>query len=259
MAVSKSHENPLLGHARMRAMYRALTETRALSRHAGKKLGLSPNLEACWVGTAIDLRPGDLSSGAHTEGFNVYIRAIGARKTDRGPTLPEFKRAAARVAAAKPFPGSAADGLCCAIGQAQALAAAAGKNIALAYVDVADLTPAEWKRLLTVANGGELPLIIVTIPAKVADIDLHAIARKLPGAGIPVIAVDAGDAVALFRVMQETSIRARADGGVVVIECVRTGTDPVRLLATQLRKKGICSDRWLASVEQSVHALAQSL
>ena len=253
MADLKSYENPLLGHARMRAMFRALVEARMLSEQMGKKRGLPRRLEACWVGTAINLQAGDLAGGLHAESYAPFVRAIGERKTDRAATGAEFRRAAERVAAAKPFSGAASDGVCCAIGQAMALRTAGTKNVAVAYAGTDELTAAEWRRVLAMANEGALPLVLVTIPAirsPAASVDLSAIAVKRAGAKIPVIPVDAGDAVALYRVMQETCIRARADGGVAVIECVRFGTDPVKLLAHQLRKKGICTEGWITKVEE---------
>ena len=246
----------------MRAMFRALVEVRALSKHAGRKRGIPAMLEACWVGTAIDLQAGDLVSGVHAEPYGQLIQAIGTRKTDRAATATDFRGTAERVAAVKPFPGSASDAVCCAIGQAMALGAAEGKNIAVTYAGADDLTPAEWTRVLAAANQGALPLTVVTVPvsrSRDASTDLAAVVGSMAGARIPVIPVDAGDAVALYRVMQETCVRARADGGVAVIECVRCGTDPVRLLAEQLKKKGICTESWISKVEEGVQVLQQLL
>ena len=241
-------------------MFRALVETRSLSERMGKKVGLPKGLEACWVGTALDLQPGDLVSGLHGKGFGQFVREAGARKTDRAATSAEFKRVAERVVAEKPFAGSASDAVCCAVGQAMALGAAEGKNVVVAYAGAEELTPADWRRVLAVAKEGALPLAVVTIPAirtRADAVDLSAIAGKILGANIPVIPVDAGDAVALYRVMQETCVRARADGGVAVIECVRCGTDPIRQLGTQLRTKGISTERWISKVEAEARALGE--
>ncbi len=241
----------------MRAMFRALFETRALTERAGKKLGLPRGLEACWVGTAIDLQAGDVVSGLQAEVLGAYIRAVGTRKTDRAATKVEFRRAAERMSAARPFPGIASDAFCCAVGHATAMGAAASGNLVVAYVGVDELTATEWKRVLAVAHVGSLPLVVVTIPSiRVRAVgDVSEIARKIAGVSIPVIPVDAGDAGALYRVMQETCVRARADGGVAVIECVRFGTDPVKLLGDQMRKKGICTERWINEVEEDARAL----
>ncbi len=135
---------------------------------------------------------------------------------------------------------------------------AGGKGVVVAYAGADALTTAEWRRVLAVANQGALPLALVTIPASrsaAAGVDLAAVAGRVDGAKIPVISVDAGDAVALYRVMQETSIRARADGGLVVIECVRSGVDPVRLLAEQLKQKRICTESWIRKVEEQAATL----
>ena len=245
----------------MRAMFRALVETRALSEQAGKKLGLPGKLEACWVGTAIDLQPGDVASGLLTGAYGSFIRAVGARKMDRAATRAEFRRATEQAAAAKPLPGTASDTVCCAIGQAMALGAAGEKQVVVTYAGVDELTAAEWKRVLAVANEGALPLVVVAVPPvrTAVVVDVSEVAGKVTGARIPVVPVDAGDAVALYRVMQETCVRARADGGVAVIECVRFGTDPVRLLGDQLRKKGICTEGWIGKVEEGARALQLSL
>jgi TPP-dependent pyruvate/acetoin dehydrogenase alpha subunit len=95
--------------------------------------------------------------------------------------------------------------------------------------------------------------MIVATPAKAAP-DLSDLVRRMGVNSLPVIPVDAGDAVALYRVTQETLVRARADGGVAVIQCVDCATDPIRLLAAQLVKKRICTQRWVTAVEPAFRA-----
>ena len=242
-------------------MFRALVETRALSEHAGKKRGVPKKLEACWVGTAIDLQAGDLASGLHAVAYGQFVRAVGTRSTDRAATQTEFRRAVERVTGVKSFAGTASEEVICAVGQAIAFGQAEEKRLVVAYARADDLSTLEWKRVLAVANEGALPLVVVAVPPvrAVAVIDLSGVAEKVAGARIPVVPVDAGDAVALYRVMQEMCVRARADGGVAVIECVRFGTDPVRLLGDQLRKKGICTERWIGKVEEDARVLQLSL
>src|SRR5665213_4086017 len=82
---SKAFENPLISHARMRAMYRALVETRALAPRLGRARRLPRGLEACWVGTAIALEPGDLTSDQRGTAAIQHIRNVGQRATDSGP------------------------------------------------------------------------------------------------------------------------------------------------------------------------------
>jgi TPP-dependent pyruvate/acetoin dehydrogenase alpha subunit len=66
---------------------------------------------------------------------------------------------------------------------------------------------------------------------------------------VPHLPVDAGDALAIYRVMQESVGRARGDSRGVVIECIACGVDPVAMMGGQLVKKGICTERWVAAVE----------
>ncbi len=73
MMGSKAFQSPLIPHVRMRALYRGLVETRALTKKKPR------NLEACWVASAIDLKPGDLTSIAKDAWLLDYLRALGTR------------------------------------------------------------------------------------------------------------------------------------------------------------------------------------
>ena len=69
------------------------------------------------------------------------------------------------------------------------------------------------------------------------------------------IPVDAGDVVAIYRVAQETIVRARAGGGAAVIEGVACGTDAVKLMGAQLVRKRICTEAWVQGVETHLSKL----
>jgi hypothetical protein len=269
MAGKKSFENPLLSHARMRAMYRALVETRLLGKRTrDKSCALPAPLEACFVGTAIDLQPADLVSLAMPAPLLEHIRRAGTRDSSKPLAVTEARRTITAIdAAIAPRELAPMERLLCAIGSAIALHEAGsheGGNQAalLAYVAENDLSAAEWKRLFTLFEAGQLPLILVTLPAlkgKDAPPDLHALARRAEARNVPVIPVDAGDAVALYRVTQESVGRARGDQRVAVIQCVDCGVDPVALLGRQLLAKGIASERWIAAVEPSTGSLLARL
>ncbi len=173
---------------------------------------------------------------------------MGLREAAAGGELRTALRGIAEEKAA--FAGSAGERLLCAVGQAMALRAQAEKRVVVAYVAQGEMTAAEWKRVFAAA-AGDLPLVIVCLPGAGKAVDLERVA----GVEVPVIPVDAGDVVALYRVAQESIGRARAEGGVVVIECVAMGVDPVKLMAGQLVKKGICTEAWVARVESSVKAM----
>ncbi len=242
--MAASFENPLIPHARMRALYRGLIELRVLGERLPRAERVPAGLEACWVATALDLHDGDLTSDLAANALPGFIRRIAAR-TGTGVV----KKAEARAlleAALKPFSGNAVERLLCAIGAAMAVKAAANKGVAVAYLRDRELAAADWKRVLRVASDGDLPLVIVAAGA--AEVPLASRA-------VPVIPVDAADAVAIYRVAQESLLRARAEGGVAVIECVRTGADPVALLARQLTARGIATPAWIAGVETRTRAV----
>ncbi len=245
---SKAFESPLISHARMRALYRGLVETRVLGAAAGKRAGaarFAKGLEAPWVGTAIDLQEGDLTSEGGGTALVEHVRRVGTREAAAAGEIRTALRGMVEEKAA--FARSAGERLLCAVGQAMALRAQGEKRVVVAYVAQGEMTAAEWKRMFRVA-AGDLPLVIVCLPGAGKAVDLERVA----GVEVPVIPVDAGDVVALYRVAQESIGRARAEGGVVVIECVAMGVDPVKLMGGQLVQKGICTEAWVARVESSV-------
>jgi TPP-dependent pyruvate/acetoin dehydrogenase alpha subunit len=242
----KAFENPLLGHARMRAIYRALIETRLLAPHLGEA-ALPTGLEACWVGTAIDLRPGDLASDHRGGALIEHIRAAGLRQGSGALPSRDLRRTLDFPTEA--FAGSAADRLLCAVGAAMATRAAAQAAAVMAFLERDELSGKEWKHLLRIAAQGNLPLILVAVPGpRKARRNLTELAREASAGRIPVIPVDASDAVALYRVAQESLVRARAEGGTMIVDCIRGQADPIDLMGAQLVKKRICTTRWLDRV-----------
>lgn len=257
---SKAFESPLISHVRMRAMYRALVELRALAHQLKDRSFRS--LEAGYVGTAIDLHDGDLISDAgspHESLLLEHIRDVGRREAAAAIKPTSLKRTLRRLREPRlnPFPGSPYERVLCALGSAMAQKVAAAQGIALAYIRLNELSAAEWKRILTLMAQPALPLVIMVLPAE-TRLDLEALAVKAagsPDAAVPVVPVDAGDPVALYRVTQETLVRARAAGGAAIILGVSCGTDPVKLLETQLLRKQICTERWIAAVEPHLSRL----
>ncbi len=96
--------------------------------------------------------------------------------------------------------------------------------------------------LLSEVHGQKLPVVYVTRTlgsrgAKRAS-DLHA-------RGIPRIAVDGGDVVAIYRVCQEALRRAREGTGATVVDCHFMGpADDVAFLESFLERYGLWSPGW---------------
>jgi TPP-dependent pyruvate/acetoin dehydrogenase alpha subunit len=125
-----------------------------------------------------------------------------------------------------------------------------------AFVRTDEVSNGTWRRVLALASKLELPIIFVVLPQgsgkktkrKVAG-DLSALARSC---GVPGIPVDAGDAVALYRVAQESLGRMRGGDGPVLVECVaftakgtRGVVDPLVQMRGFLLGRRVCSEAWL--------------
>lgn len=265
MTRAKSFENPLISHARMRAVYRVLVETRRLSElmrrqagKAGRGFDVPLGLEACWVGTALGLKAGDLASDGRGLAVVEHVRSAGMREGASGSTLRGLRQALAGKAEASRV--NAADALLCAVGMAMALRSQRQGGAVMAYVDQGEVARGDWGRVLRAAEGEDLPLVVVAIPGRAST--SRGVAERKEGSAtdrVPVIPVDAGDAVALYRVAQESLGRVRCGGGAVVIECVSAGADPVAGMKVQLLAKKICTERWMNGVDAALSTMISRL
>ena len=232
----KSFENPLLSHARMRGLYRGLVETTALR--------LAPRgSEACFVASCIDLKEGDLVFGGAGQKASNYLRALGMRKGNGGPTSAGVRKVL--EGSDERFAGTGYESLLCAGGAAMALKAGGGDAVVVALTAGGGSIEASWMRALRVSGAAELPLVLLVLPDG-SETDWTVVGKR---ANVPVIPVDAADAVGLYRVAQESIGRARADRRGAIIECVASRANATRMMGEQLVAKGIATAAWLAGVE----------
>ncbi len=247
---AKAYENPLLSNKRLREMYTALVEARVLGARMrrGKVRGFAAGTEACWVGSGIGLRDveGDFAGAGAVGAVLDLVVGVGSKAAMRGERSPK------RLAG---------DGLAPPARVWFALGAASRmtgmKTVGLIYAGVGELTAAQWKLALSEAQGMELPVVFMAIPAK--D-DKPGIAEMATRWGVPGIPVDASDTIAMYRVAQEAMGRARAGGGPALMEGVRfprTG-DAEALLRRQLVARRVATEAWAQGVETKFRArLAQ--
>jgi TPP-dependent pyruvate/acetoin dehydrogenase alpha subunit len=108
------------------------------------------------------------------------------------------------------------------MGAALSLKTASKGNIVVAFVAPRELSGSAWKKVLTLAARLELPIIFVVLPAvSKKNASITTVSEKARLAHVPGIPVDSADAIALFRVMQESLGRTRGGDGPVVIECLK--------------------------------------
>ena len=239
-------ENPLLSNARLREMFTVMLEVRALARQRSLGRGFERGMEACWVGSGIGLRDedrgGDFASAGKIGPALDVVLGLKLRAALRGGNVP------ARLGGSELKTG---ERVWFALGAAAKMAER--KSVGMIYVGNSELSPAEWKRALHETQRMQLPVVFVTIPAKGDEAGTAALADKC---GVPGIPVDAADAVAMYRVAQESVGRAQAGGGPALIEAVRfpASTDPVLLLRRQLIAKRVATERWADALEQKVRS-----
>jgi acetoin:2,6-dichlorophenolindophenol oxidoreductase subunit alpha len=264
-------ENPLVPNTKLRQMYLAMAEARALDEHvtklqkrgkARRQLDSTSGQEACRVSTAIDLGLGDLVSdsqvgvvmellaGAKIDSLLERMSAVGSGKKIKAVKLSGIS------AQLLPWIDDAEERLKMAMGAAASFKALGRSNVVVAYVCHGEVAKGVWRRLLGLASKLELPVIFVVLPAAKGDkrAGVVELSGKTTRWGVPGIPVDAGDAVALYRVAQESLGRTRGGDGPVLIECVdyraegkaKTATvDPLVSMKEFLLTRKVGTETWL--------------
>ena len=265
------HENSLVPNAKLRQMYVAMAEARVLDEHVAKlqktvkgrrRLESARGQEACRVSTAIDLGPGDLVSdsqvgvvmdliaGAKVSSLLTRVAEIHSGKKIRGAKLGETS---VRVL---PWIEEAGERLRMAMGAALSFKTLGRANVVVAYVRHGEVGKGVWRKVLALAGRLELPVIFVILPAVKGEKrdGVANLSAKTARWGVPGIPVDAGDAVALYRVAQESLGRTRGGDGPVLIECAAyrmegsggdTAGDPLVQMEEFLLGRRVCTKAWL--------------
>ena len=284
MSETGMHENPLVPNAKLRQMYLAMAEARVLDEHVAglqkrvksvrgsKRRRLTSTLdsirgqEACRVSTAIDLGPGDLVSDSQV-GVVMDLLA-GAKVSSLLKRVAELQ-SGKKVKGAKPserllpWIDDAGERLRMAMGAALAFKTLRRANVVVAYVRHGEVGKGDWRKVLELAGKLEAPVIFVVLPAENGESGdgVATLSEKTARWGVPGIPVDAGDAVALYRVAQESLGRTRVGDGPVLIECVayrREGPggsasgDPLVRMKKFLLGREVCTKAWLERADEGM-------
>ena len=142
-----------------------------------------------------------------------------------------------------------------AVGAALAFKTLKQGNLVVAYVRESEIAKGTWRSVLGRASKLELPVIFVVLPTKGVGKETAGLSERASRWGVPGIPVDAGDAVALYRVAQESLGRTRSGDGPVLIECVEVRSrgkggapvDPVVQMKDFLLGRKVCTAAWLKS------------
>jgi acetoin:2,6-dichlorophenolindophenol oxidoreductase subunit alpha len=128
------------------------------------------------------------------------------------------------------------------------------RNVVVALSSEHTAPPDRWHEAMKFAGTHKLPIIYVLGCKSVFKTRkvrktpaLAGISFMARGCGFPAVIVDASDAVALWRVTQESIHRARSGAGPTLIECETSLTqyeDPLAHLEHYMRKRGMWDDQW---------------
>ncbi len=270
-------ENPLVPHAVLREMYRKLVESRLLGERAvtlvkDKKLArilkATYGQEACRVSLTQGLSAGDMVMDAvpgrligHLLGADAKV-LLDTLRLQKGKKPADTKLA--EPTRLLPFVEDAETRLFAGLGVALLAKQMQRTDGIVIFVAQDEASRSVWRRVLTLTAKQQLPAIFMVLPNSGATKDSKSISGLAERCGVPGIPVDASDAVALYRVAQESLGRLRAGGGGVLIEGVslpdpskkkRVVVDPVAQLKNYLVQRRVAPEAWFAEQEKSFSRL----
>jgi TPP-dependent pyruvate/acetoin dehydrogenase alpha subunit len=276
------YENPLVPNAKLRQMYVVMAEARVLDEYVARlgkrargkngrrrmdsrldsRLHSIRGQEACRVSTAMDLGLGDLVSDSQVgvvmdliEGAKVssLLKRVAELGSGKDSKRVKLGGTSGRLL---PWISDVGERLRMAMGAALSFKALGRPNVVVAYVRHGEVGKGAWRTVLELAASLELPMIFVLLPAGRGEKKdgVANLSAKTARWGVPGIPVDAGDAVALYRVAQESLGRTRGGDGPVLIECMAYPAeggrndapgDPLVQMERFLLGRKVCSKAWL--------------
>lgn len=235
------HENPLLPNARLKEIYALMQRCRELAHSARPA---QPRLEAMIAASMLHLEAGDICLPFNISSVSTQLAAerVAESKSALETPLPSAETIAYATGAAlslKLYANQRFTLACCVAGAAT------------------NRTEQGWKQSLLYAQQARLPLVLLCADfasprSSNTDIlswsNLSALAKKHR---LPVLTVDGTDAVAVHRVMQESSLRARQGDGLAIIWNVlpaltdrSSGNDPLRKMRSYLAVRDLLPEPW---------------
>lgn len=266
-------ENPLLPSRYLRDLYVAMAKLQMIeeavqSKKARGRADGTRGQEACVATVLLALEAGDLLAEARPSAGMRYL--LGARLGEvLGAAQPggDLSSVTTSNTKAKLLPWIQ-DGLArvqVAMGAALALQSQGSGRFAAVFVQPGEIAGSAWHDLLKIAGKVQAPLLVLILPTAAGEANGKAgkLSARSIGWGVPGIPIEAGDGIALSRVVQESTGRLRAGGGPVLMECLRIasggkkkadGPDPVVMFRKTLLDRGVMPTGWAERLETSFRA-----
>jgi TPP-dependent pyruvate/acetoin dehydrogenase alpha subunit len=289
--------NPLLSNAKLRQIYSTMLRGRLLEEQTGqsRKKGKSRSkantgTEATIVAAAIDLRRTDWISPLRHDLIGTFVKGATLtsilaptkhaalhgtdaknKSTGKPSASPEFnaqgEQSQLHILPNTPNPAAQ---LNLAAGVALAMKAKNDGSIVMAFCGDTSTSGQRWLDALTLAGEHFLPLLVITYTKFSSRVSRRksydpTVSQITEGrhCGLPVIPVDADDAVAMYRVAFESIHKARHGGGPTLIEATyfpaakkghahdsrgQNSDDAISRMEAYLASKGLFSESWKQSV-----------
>jgi len=230
---------------RLKRLYTAMLKCRELdegSRMEARGYASGRGLEAIISGVAIHLRQEDLVAPS---AYEYLVRSV--QCAPRQPSASNSTRAGSENGPT----GSGSNQLCLAAGMALAckLMGKPGVTLCLSNMENgADF----WRDAVSFASQGKLPVVFVVAHSPGESQNAFGDLRNQVQELLPAIAVDGTDVVAVYRVAEESTRRARQGLGPSLMECrLEPGRDPLLFMESYLKARSLWSDGWKQELTQN--------
>lgn len=222
---------------RLRKLYSNILKGRMIAEKSPTLRGLPYSFqgwEAAAAGLAIHLSPDDLVAPSPWEAVLDSLRGVPLSQilsTHRTAPAGLSMRSATQLA----------------IGSGMAFAAKVQHKFAVTVALVGDdVEPQSWREVMRFSSSRKLAIVYCVCGSSDAassrSLDFCADARACD---VPGIVVDGNDAVAVYRVAEETVRRARQDLGPSLIECrLERRRDSLAFMENYLRRRNLWSEEW---------------
>lgn len=245
----------MISHEKMIALYSATVKYRLLATQTQGKLPQSwefaPGLEATVAGLTADLRSDDSLIATQTKLASAFVSGSQWKDLFSPSNLKSAYARNGHIAAS-----TLAKEFASALRAAEVLKRSKGDAISVLFCE-SRMKAEDWRKYLQRAGRNGLPIVLVRLAADTSR------AHVAPGAlafGVPRIAVDANDVLAVYRVASESIARARHRRGPTLIECLiakrvastSTDSDPIHAMEVVLRKKRILNPALKQKIETGI-------
>ena len=237
---SKSNHASPVSAARLKRLYSSMLQCRMIGEllHRDRaNAAHSAGMEAIIAASAVHLSPADLIAPSPYRALASLVQGA-ALKDILGQRATKARKAAATrsTATAGQFHLAAGMGFACKLMK---------RDSVVLCLATQDQEPDCWWDALGFSAGHQIPVVFVLAHAierhRGAAADLRTRAQKLA----PAITVDGNDAVAVSRVAEESTRRARQGLGPSLIECLLDDSrDPLLFMENYLKQRTLWSEPW---------------